>query len=479
MTTRTRSRIARPALTAAALVLAACAGSDGGVSTDESDITTTAAEDSTPATDPATSASTPTDTAPDSTPETSPQSTAAPATEPATTDAPPDTAADDTAVPSDEQDMEDGGFITDAELLTDQGVFLEENTYRVDSIGTPFSFVVDRPLFVQPNSDGFFVVTDPESVGPDDEDIIMQRATFLSDPATANVGFPFSDASWPVDDIAGWVDNLIDGVDASTPEPTTLGGFPAVGFELEVGDVECGRGPDECVGFASDTQYQTKYFNPGSRYRIWMVEQGAEAPIVVVVATNDDDDAWFETADDVLASVAFDDPQPSPIISVPAGPTELDLLDGIRLDFGLDATLVPGRSYVRLDSQAAAASLLTRPSAADDDEAELESTDDVVAQIQTNGATVSEIEPTTVGGLPARVFEIASPEPTGPVLVFGEQDRRGWFVPSLGTMWVIEHPERGVLVVTAESFLDVPELRDTIRDQITTALSTLTFVEPS
>ena len=67
-------------------------------------------------------------------------------------------------------------FDENAVLLTDLFGPLEPGSYRVNTVGTPFSFTTEVPLFVQLNHPGEFVLTDPASNGPDDRDIVVQRS---------------------------------------------------------------------------------------------------------------------------------------------------------------------------------------------------------------------------------------------------------------------------------------------------------------
>jgi hypothetical protein len=102
----------------------------------------------------------------------------------------------------------------------------------------------------------------------------------------------------------------------------------------------------------------------------------------------------------------------------------------------------------------------------------------VIIELTTNTvfADLAELEPVTIAGLPARVFE-------GSVLT-GERgfhtdtstignDWAGWFPPARMRLWVIDAPA-GPIVVTAESLFDPGQYDDAVR-MAGGLLSTMTF----
>lgn len=102
----------------------------------------------------------------------------------------------------------------------------------------------------------------------------------------------------------------------------------------------------------------------------------------------------------------------------------------------------------------------------------------VISELTTNTifADLTELEPVSIAGLPARVFE-------GSVLT-GERgfhtdastignDWAGWFPPARMRLWVIDAPA-GPIVVTAESLFDPGQYDDAVR-MAGGLLSTMTF----
>ena len=142
-------------IAAVCLLAATACDSDGGEPTTESAATAVEELSEEPAT-----------TEP---PETTP-STDAPTTEPPATTEP---EADEPAVSAAPDDVP---------LLDFQYQPVPAGQYRVETLGAPFLIDIPEGWSVQPNSFGRFVITDPESSGPGDRDIVMIRPSNLSDP---------------------------------------------------------------------------------------------------------------------------------------------------------------------------------------------------------------------------------------------------------------------------------------------------------
>ena len=237
--------------------------------------------------------------------------------EPEATDA---TELDTSATPS------ESDFAEDADLFTLEFAAVPPASYRVDSLGTPFSVAIEGDWWVQPNRPGWTVFSAPESQGPSDDDVVFLRPTLLSDPTDPGACCDGTN-EWPMDDIQGWLDNIVDGVVVSGPEDVEIGGLPAVTFEVEVTDsAPCGpdyegegvTGPPFCVGFivsnvGDDGNIDGYTFEPGFRERVLWVDQGDQPPVVIIVGTRIDDPSFDEQADALLATLAFGDTQPHPI----------------------------------------------------------------------------------------------------------------------------------------------------------------------
>lgn len=182
---------------------------------------------------------------------------------------------------------------------------LEAGAHRLDSFGTPIIFSTESSaFFVQENSGGFFAMSAPNSRDPDDRDMVILKLTGLSDPTAPNAARADQGEGWPADDFGGWLDNLPAGVIVTNREATTLGGLPAVQVDLELGDIECAPGNSFCVLFDWG---QRKILNPGAEYRVWVVDEGLESPIAVVLGTtgHPSDASWLEAYEGILSTFEF------------------------------------------------------------------------------------------------------------------------------------------------------------------------------
>ena len=191
------------------------------------------------------------------------------------------------------------------EPITTRFGSLGAGTRSLDTLGTPIVFTVENPVFVvQENSSGYFVMSAANSEGPDDRDMVMIRLAALSDPTAPNASVADQGEGWPADDFDGWLDNLTNGIVVTNREATTLGGFPATRVDLELGDIECLPGNSNCVLFDLT---QRKPLNPGSTYRIWVVDEGLDSPIAVILGSSGDasDESWRSAFEDVLSTMEF------------------------------------------------------------------------------------------------------------------------------------------------------------------------------
>ena len=223
-----------------------------------------------------------------------------------TTSAPSTTTTETTETTEPKEDPPAGGSV-----LTDEFSSLAEGQWRVESLGTPFDVEIDGDWSVLPNTDGFVVLGHPNSGGPGDRDVVFIRPTSLFDPAAPNA--PNEELElWPVDDIEGWLDGIIDGLIVEPAVSTEVGGVEGIVFEVELADEEL-CGPQFCVGFVDNTDVSFKAFDPGFRDVVNWLDQGEHEPIAIIVgARTEDIDDWGPVAQSLLDTVTFGEPAPHP-----------------------------------------------------------------------------------------------------------------------------------------------------------------------
>jgi len=341
--------------------------------------------------------------------------------------------------------------------------------YRVETIGAPFLIDIPEGWFVQPNSLGHFVITDPESRSAGDRDIVMIRPSNLSDPDQPGAPLEEQAIDWPLNEIDGWLDALIPGVVDGEPVDTTIGGLDAVQFDVAVSDeVECVE--DFCIAFATNREVNSMWFVPPTRHRVWWIDGGDEAPIAINIGGGDGSDPEFiERAQAVIDTVMFESVGPNPIPSegnlwelgfpseVPAGIVTLPVGPGITFEMS-EAHFVFQRdeflSGVVLDSPAEADIFFTDQAF---DGEPLATVDDAVGALERDPNITATVAGTReVSGYAATEVNIGNsvePGPDRPPPTFGrsEQPDVGWVAPPEGTLWIMETPD-GLAVITAEWF---------------------------
>lgn len=360
--------------------------------------------------------------------------------------------------------------------LTAGNTVFDAGTYRLDTLGTAFTFSVEETTGVLVNANGVVSITDLTSNGADDRTITFRRTSLLPDPAAPTVEVDQT-TGWPAADLRGWLEAASDEITAGDPVDTTLGGFGATFVELEVPCAGVG-----CTAGSLLQQPDRPLFTPGSRYRLVVVDQGQEDPIVVVVAIDDEDEAaWFDEADAILSSLVFESIEPNPVRRMPPGAAVLAVFDGISVDLPEAVVIVePFDGFARIfpPNLGGDVEFLTRP--LDTDGVEVTTTERFVKLLADEAAALTELEAFEIGGFEARRFNIDSGRLPNVVLKARTADlvrsEFGWESPSEGHLWVVEQPDRGLLIVSAEA-LDGPEAIEPLRAWTDELLRTLAFQE--
>lgn len=197
------------------------------------------------------------------------------------------------------------------------GGLAEPGTYELAALGTSLTLTLDEPWLVPVNVLGETVFAHPDSQRAGDRDVVFLRPHGLADPTKPYAALEDQEP-WPVDDIEGWLDRLVDGIDASEAARVEIGDRSAVYFEVELADrMLCGKF-GFCAGFLANTidddgSISGWAFEPGYHQRIWWVGQGAERPLVIIASTPVDDRSHQAAADALLATLQIGNPRPHPV----------------------------------------------------------------------------------------------------------------------------------------------------------------------
>jgi hypothetical protein len=342
----------------------------------------------------------------------------------------------------------------------------EPGTYRTGALGTPMSFTTTEPLNTQPNGGGIFVLSDIASRAPDDRDLVFIRVGTFADPTAPNAPIE-EQAGWPADDFRGWLSELHDGVLATDPVETSVNGFDAIRVDLELSDdIECGYARGFCVGFVNNNGHEIKALNKGAKYRVWVVDQGNEDPLAIVSGIALEEDAsWYQRSTAVMETLSFGDVAPNPVQPLAAGPNQLDALGGVEVTVPDDQLLIHvwngrGYAFIPITDQPAQIDFSDRPHDADGNP--LGSADELIALLSAAGVELTELDATTIDGVDARVFDLTNADVGAILFRFSRLDVAGdylgWDAPAAGRLWLIEHPDRGLMMINAKAFDNVDEL---------------------
>ena len=387
----------------------------------------------------------------------------------------------------------DAAYDPDAEPLMAWFAPFEPGTYRTGALGTPISFTTIEALNTQLNSGGSFVISDVSSRAPDDRDLTFFRVGAFSDPAAPNASIE-EQVGWPNDDFAGWLEDLHEGVIATEPVETTVNGFAAIRVDLELDDdIECGWLPGFCVGLITNNGDEIKALNKGASYRVWVIEQGDEDPIGIVDGiARDEDESWFGRSDAVMDTLAFGEIAPNPVQQLVPGLNQLAALGGVEVEVPDNvAELTNGRSrllrpwngrgfaVIPINDEPGAIFFSDRPHDLDGDP--LASADAVVDELTEAGAELTELDATTIDGVDARVFDVTTSDVGAIMLRFSpldvNEDYLGWDAPAAGRIWLIDHPDRGLMMFSTHAFGNVDTMLPVVTELGEAIVGSLTFTQ--
>lgn len=377
-------------------------------------------------------------------------------------------------------------FDEDAPVYPSQFSPIAPGTHRVDQLGTPFSFTVEGDWMVQPNEAGWFVLTEPTSLGPGDRDVVFLRPTGLSDPD--NMAAPAAEQEgWELDDIDGWLDNLPDTIAITNRAATTIGGRDAVGFDLTVSsDFTCG--PDFCAGFVANGPRSGFAFQPDVDHRVFWITEEVGGPITVILGAGAIGPEWFDIATPLLATVAFGPSGPHPIdpeqpeweqclpSDVAAGTANLNCV-GVSFELAQNRFVFQNNGLAVVDFRVDGGFAIFRPKTTGDG-TPVSSADEVVDLIlAAAGDRAAEIDDGLDLPYEARTIQVMDGPAVDLALKWDDAPGREWRVAKLVRMWVVDTPD-GPVVLSAETEATEADLAAVINGA-EALLPTVGFFTPS
>ncbi len=270
----------------------------------------------------------------------------------ASDDAPPEEEAEKEETAADEEDETDSDDST-AELPLAGTV--GPGVYTTDLIGTPVTFDLDRDWEVQSTSPGVFVMKDPERSSSEVEVVLVMRVDSFAGPDEADALPGNPSYTGDPNDIDAWVDATGGGVIVEASDNRTISNASAEVRDLKLDESGsgglteiCGPGPDERCFFVAATRTETVPFfivRTGEYYRMWLIDQGDEEPILVSAHAEADDPGWLDDrAEALVAGLTLGDPAPHPVApiegnaweagqlsTVPAGEATFPAMGGVSM----------------------------------------------------------------------------------------------------------------------------------------------------
>jgi hypothetical protein len=359
------------------------------------------------------------------------------------------------------------------------GRVLPQRTYRSDALGVDFTADLDSSWLLGVYQDGALVLERTRATQLPRAFLAMARATSLADLDQARDRVP--ESGWALADLGGWLDRYGSGVGVTDITATTVGGLPATSFRVELpADTACGEGGD-CVPFITNRQAVDLGFDVGRWYQVWWVPIDGFEPIVVVASEPD------EAALAAIDSVAFGPPAPHPLRGsnpwelgfeslVPAGPVLVPALDGARFDLASEARISQDDRAITIALGDGTLDIF-RP-LSDLNGIPLPTSDAVLGVFREAPFTITEVEPTTVAGFPARVFELTD----GPgmanrdvLAIFRRSNGEvvTWPAPTTAQLWLLEAPSGPVVI--AASVSEPAELPPELAEMAELVVATLAF----
>lgn len=198
----------------------------------------------------------------------------------------------------------------------DIGAHIAPGTYDLHALGTPFTVTVPPEWAMADNIPGATGFIEPGTTHENPRDVWFFRPTLLADPTQPQADIA-DQVWWPLGDIEGWLETVVEGIVTVGPEQTTIGGRSAIYFEAEVTNPDACGPFSHCAGFVINTflgpsAVSAWAFEPGIHHRVWWIDGGDEPPFVIIASTPSNDRSFQPRADELLASLKIGEPKPHP-----------------------------------------------------------------------------------------------------------------------------------------------------------------------
>ena len=174
--------------------------------------------------------------------------------------------------------------------------------YLLRDIGIPTTAELPEGLEIVASEPGYIEIEPllyPSEVAPRRLAFVRPRA--LSEPSDLSVETP-AEGGWPLDDLAGWAENLPPGIAVESRQTTSVDGFPSTRLLIEIEDsFTCGA-LDGCASFIR-WQGGLLPLTKGSPWLIWWIDIGNDRDPLALVSSLGIDDEFASTVDEIARSI--------------------------------------------------------------------------------------------------------------------------------------------------------------------------------
>ncbi len=405
---------------------------------------------------------------------------------------------------TDEEPAEDQSTTTAADEPSDDataetqpldigGPPLAAGAYTTELMGTPLTLDLDREWVVPVGDPGAMVFVDPETETDTAETILVTRMNSMAGAADADVEPKGPTMSGPSNDLGAWVEALEEVV-AVGPEESEISGYSTMSYDVSL-DPDgtrsipggCGPTPEDRCLFVGGTGSQTVAFfivRTTEVYRMWMIDQGDEDPILVTAIASEDNVAWLDDrAEAFVAGMTIGEVAPHPVALpegdvweagfssvVPAGDVFVPALGGLNMTLPYETFVFQDNNCLTVDSDTPAEDAPFHPSVSitlasllgfGPTMVSVDSVEDVIAiaregeTFEPNGETI------TVFGVELEGYDMRgiaegppAPEESISCSPADGSGSNAHFYPGPNATVYMGPYEGGVLMVTAEAFTE-------------------------
>lgn len=253
---------------------------------------------------------------------------------------------------------------------------IEPGRYTTDLLGTELELDLDESWIPAVGDPGGFIIEGSNKLGDFTEGVLFTRMSSFAGPADLDdPNPPGPHLSGSPADFDAWLSASGELI-VDSDQTVSVGGLDAREVQIRVdpdGAITfpggCGPGPDDRCFFVGGTLSDTLFFyivRTTEVYRMWLVPQpGFDEPVLITAIAAEGNEQFLDQAGELVASLAFGDPQAHPVelpdgppweaglaSTIPAGVSTVPALGGLQFEMLDDRFVFQEQNFVRFDSNA-------------------------------------------------------------------------------------------------------------------------------